>query len=262
MESFLWEKWDSLGQQLFLEDSALTQLGSGRCLRFRMGRSRQPWNSWVQPSCNSPQWLMLHSFVMQDTQIHAPLCLLCKKEMSHSTHRLLIPLGCRLIRRVFLSLLWKCLILLLAETNPTIIAIINWKEELFSLCVCSKLVKTTFFFYYLASCLLDWINSWPNAGGNFCLPVWRKPANADQKHKSWEGSAGSAHALLGTIKSAIIEEHHNNLIVWMGMTSVWQGLHGQDQNSVASLLNTETVEKLQATKAKALETEAAGDSSA
>lgn len=57
--------------------------------------------------------------------------------------------------------------------------------------------------------------------------VWSKPASADQKHKSREGSAGSAHALLGTIRS---EEHHNNLIVWMGMTSVWQGLHGQDQN--------------------------------
>lgn len=89
--------------------------------------------------------------------------------------------------------------------------------------------------------------------------VWSKPSSADQKHKSREGSAGSAHALLGTIRSAITEEHHNNLIVWMGMTSVWQGLHGQDQNSVASLLNTEIVEKLQGTKPKALETEAAGD---
>lgn len=48
----------------------------------------------------------------------------------------------------------------------------------------------------------------------------------------------------------------------MGMTSIWQGLHGQDQNSVTSLLNTETVEKLQGTKLKALETEAAGDFSA
>lgn len=80
--------------------------------------------------------------------------------------------------------------------------------------------------------------------------VWSKPPSADQKHKSREGSAGSAHALLGTIRSAIIEEHHNNLIVWMGMTSVWQGLHGQDQNSVASLLNTEIVEKLQGTNRK------------
>lgn len=58
----------------------------------------------------------------------------------------------------------------------------------------------------------------------------------------------------------LFEEHHNNLIVWMGMTSVWQGL--QDQNSVTSLLNTKTVEKLQDTKPKALETEAAGDFSA
>lgn len=48
----------------------------------------------------------------------------------------------------------------------------------------------------------------------------------------------------------------------MGMTSVWQGLYGQDQNSVASLLNTEIVEKLPDTKQNALETEAAGDFSA
>lgn len=66
------KKWDSLGQQCFLEDSALTQLGSGRCLRFRTGMSRQTWNSWVQPSCNSLQWLMLHLFVKKDTQIHDP----------------------------------------------------------------------------------------------------------------------------------------------------------------------------------------------
>lgn len=125
---FFGEKWDSLRLQLLLEDSALTQLGSGRCLRFRMGTSRQPSNSWVQPYSHSPQWLMLHSFVKQDTQIHDPLCLLCKKWMSHTTHRLSKPLGCWLICRVYLSLLWKCLIFLRAETNPIIIAIINWKR--------------------------------------------------------------------------------------------------------------------------------------
>lgn len=92
--------------------------------------------------------------------------------------------------------------------------------------------------------------------------VWSKPASADQKHKPQQGSAGSAHAFLGTIKSAIIQKHQNNLIVWMGMTSVWQGLYGQDQNSVASLLSIEAVEKLQGTKPKALETEAVGDFSA
>lgn len=39
------KKCNSLEQRLFLEDNVLTQLRSGRCLRFRMGTSRQPRDS-------------------------------------------------------------------------------------------------------------------------------------------------------------------------------------------------------------------------
>lgn len=102
---FWWEKSDSLEQQLFLEDIVLTQLGSGRCLRLRMGMSRQPQSSWVQSCCRGPQRLMLHLLVKQDTQILTHRFAL--QWVAHPPHRLPKPQGCWLTCRVFLSLLSK-----------------------------------------------------------------------------------------------------------------------------------------------------------